>query len=318
MFGRRSGACRRLRGMSVAVPAEAAALVALLRARPGRTSWSEITADVLERGSAVDLWEAARQPTLFDAEIDAALEAARADIAGWMSDGTRMLTILDDDYPERLRAIHQAPPVLFVRGDLRAEDPAVSIVGSRSASQDGINVAGRIAREVGQLGITVASGLALGIDAAAHRTALAAGSRTVAFLGTGIRRKYPRENGALQDEIAARGLLVSQFWPDAPPRKHTFLMRNAVMSGYGLATIVVEAGEMSGSRAQARMAVEHGRPVILLDRVVTANAWARGLVGRAGVLVVSSLAETLAAVEKFARRDAGDSPVNDAFESMLA
>src|ERR1700744_4410475 len=98
--------------------------------------------------------------------------------------------------------------------------------------------------------VTVVSGLARGIDTAAHRAALDAGGRTVAVIGTGIGRVYPAENRGLQNEIADRGLLISQFWPDAPPQKHTFLMRNATMSGYGLATVVVEAGEHSGARAQ--------------------------------------------------------------------
>ncbi len=89
----------------------------------------------------------------------------------------------------------------------------------------------------------------------------------------------------------SEGLLLSQFWPDAPPQKHTFLMRNATMSGYGLATIVVEAGETSGARAQARMAVQHGRPVILTALVVERNTWARALIGRPGVHVAHVLAD---------------------------
>jgi DNA processing protein len=168
------------------------------------------------------------------------------------------------------------------------------------------------------IGMTVVSGLALGIDAAAHRAALSAAGRTVAFLGTGIRRKYPKDNAELQDEIAAKGLVVSQFWPDAPPQKHTFLMRNAVMSGYGIATIVVEAGEFSGSRAQARMAVEHGRPVILTEHVVNANEWARALVDRSGIHVASSLSDIVAIVSTLDAGSGSQSPVHDVFELMTA
>ena len=134
-------------------------------------------------------------------------------------------------------------------------------------------------------GVTVLGGLALGIDAAAHRAALGAGGRTVGVIGTGIDRAYPAQNSGLQEEIAGRGLVLSQFWPGAPPQRHNFLMRNATMSGYGLATVVVEAGERSGSRAQARIAVGHGRPVILTSLVVERNDWARALVGRPGVHV---------------------------------
>jgi DNA processing protein len=145
--------------------------------------------------------------------------------------------------------------------------------------------------------VTVLGGLALGIDTAAHRAALEAGGRTVCVIGTGIGRAYPAQNRDLQEEIAARGLVLSQFWPDAPPQRHNFLMRNATMSGYGLATVVVEAGEQSGSRAQARIAVEHGRPVILTSLVVDRNDWARALVGRPGVHVAGRLQAVLDVVD---------------------
>lgn len=115
--------------------------------------------------------------------------------------------------------------------------------------------------------LSVIAGLAEGIDTAAHRAALVAGGRTVAFIGTGIDKRYPAANIEIHDEIAHSGLVLSQFYPGAGPTKHTFPMRNVLMSGYGLATIVVEAGEYSGSRIQARTAGEHGRPVILTDSV---------------------------------------------------
>jgi DNA processing protein len=146
--------------------------------------------------------------------------------------------------------------------------------------------------------MTVVSGLARGIDTAAHRAALDAGGRTVAVIGTGITKAYPAENRGLQREIGARGLVLSQFWPDTPPQKHAFLMRNATMSGYGLATVVVEAGETSGARALARMAVEHGRQVILTDQVVVRNRWAQALLGRPGVHIASSVGAVLDAVEQ--------------------
>jgi DNA processing protein len=187
--------------------------------------------------------------------------------------------------------------VLFARGELLAEDPAVSVVGSRKASPEGLRIADGVARALAQRGLTVLSGLAAGVDAAAHRAALAAGGRTVAVVGTGINGYYPKENRALQDEIADKGLVLSQFWPDAPPRAQHFPMRNATMSGYGLATIVVEAGETSGARIQARVAVEHGRPVLLTDLVVDRNDWAKALLGRPGVHVVSGVRDVLALVD---------------------
>jgi DNA processing protein len=120
------------------------------------------------------------------------------------------------------------------------------------------------------------------LSTAAHRAAVDSGGRTVAVIGTGIGRTYPAEDRGLQDEIARRGLVLSQFWPDAGPDKHTFPMRNVCLSGYGLATVVVEASEKSGARIQARLAVEHGRQVILTDQVVVRNEWAQALLTRSG------------------------------------
>lgn len=277
---------------------ERAALVALLRKRPEGMSWSEITAEVLEAGSAVEVWDRLVPAALVNppGELDD-LESAARDVDGWTGQGSTLVTILDGEYPARLRGIHQAPPVLFARGTLIADDSAVSVVGSREASDRGLAIAADVAGGLVSRGVTVVAGLAAGIDTAAHRSALAAGGRTVAIIGTGINKTYPAQNKELHKEIASRGLLLSQFWPDAPPQKHNFLMRNATMSGYGLATVVVEAGEHSGARAQARMAVEHGRPVILTEVVVERNEWAQDLVDRPGVHVAGSLRSLLEIVD---------------------
>ena len=111
-------------------------------------------------------------------------------------------------------------------------------------------------------------------------------------------KTYPAANRDLHRVIAKEGLLLSQFWPDNPPQKHTFLMRNATMSGYGIATVVVEAGEQSGSRAQARMAVAHRRPVILTDLVVERTTGPRGLVGRPSVHVATALEDVMTVVRE--------------------
>ncbi|HUY51870.1 MAG TPA: DNA-processing protein DprA [Streptosporangiaceae bacterium] len=279
--------------------AERAALVALLQARAGGGSWAGITADVLEAGSAIEVWQRLVPATLIDPPGEpGALDAAAEQIGRWADRGWTLLSILDEDYPARLRGIHQAPPVLFARGSVVRDDTAVSVVGSRQASDRGLRAAAGLARELAGRGVTVIAGLARGIDTAAHRAALAAGGRTVAIIGTGIATAYPAENAGLQEEIASRGLLLSQFWPDAPPRRHNFLIRNATMSGYGLATVVAEAGERSGARVQARLAVEHGRPVILTSLVVEHNDWARSLVGRPGVHVGDNLQAVLDVVDQ--------------------
>jgi DNA processing protein len=280
---------------------ERATLVALLRARPRGLSWSRLVSEVLERGSAVAAWNALCERSLFDTEADPAqIDRAAKDIAEWTAVGVGFHTFLDSNYPAQLREIHDMPPVLFSRGAIDADEHAVSVVGSRRASESGLRWARSLAETLVEAGTTVVSGLAEGIDTAAHQATLAAGGRTVAVIGTGINRTYPPANTDLQLRIADEGLVLSQFWPDSPPTKASFPLRNATMSGYGRATVVVEAGETSGARIQARVAVEHGRPVILTDRVVHANEWARQLRQRPGVHVVSTVDEVLAVVAETA------------------
>lgn len=257
---------------------ENSALIALLRTRPNGLSWPELTARVLECGSAVQVWEVTVTPSLIPSPIEsAALDEAAQQLEEWDQQGMRFVSVLADDFPARLRDIHQVPPFLFARGDLRPNDKGVSIVGSRKASVRALEITAAIADSAVKAGLTVIAGLAEGIDTAAHEAALAAGGRTVAFIGTGLNISYPAKNKKLQREISERGLVLSQFWPDAPIQRHNFLMRNALMSGYGIATIVVEAGENSGTRYQARIAVEHGRPVILTDAVVSSTTWGKQL-----------------------------------------
>ena len=135
-----------------------AALVALLRARPGKLTWPEITAEVVEIGSAVAVWERHVPATLLGSADEEALVAAAADIELWESQGRRFLTILDEDYPSRLRGIHEAPPVLFGNGTLRRDDPAVSVVGSRVASERSLSTARSVATSLAQEGVTVLAG----------------------------------------------------------------------------------------------------------------------------------------------------------------
>jgi DNA processing protein len=278
-----------------ATRAERTALIALLQTLPKEQSWPGLAARVAERGSAVAVWEDQHEaPALFGSdETSTALDKARSELELWDREGLCVLTVLDEDYPAQLREIKQIPPVLFARGRTVQGDRGVSVVGSRKASAGALTFAAAVAERLVHAGITVVAGLAEGVDTAAHTTALHAGGRTVAFIGTGIRKYFPAANRALQDRIAAEGLLMSQFWPDAPGLPPHFLMRNAVMSGYGRATVVVEAGETSGTRAQARMAVEHGRPVVLTDRVATGTNWGSKLVDRPGVYVASTPDEVM-------------------------
>lgn len=276
---------------------ERATLVALLQERPQAASWPGVAAEIIEAGSARSVWDARHEQSLFDTETPAPLAQAARQIAVWRGAGLGVHTFRDVSYPAQLREIHQVPPVLFSRGTLRPGESAVSVVGSRRAATHSLDWASEVSTALVSAGITVVSGLAAGIDTAAHIAALDAGGRTVAVLGTGINRVYPAANRDLQERIACVGLVLSQFWPDAPATKKSFPLRNATMSGYGRATIVVEAGETSGARIQARVGVEHGRAVILRECVVRANEWARVLQHRPGVHVVSSVDEVLGVVD---------------------
>ncbi|MEV6912057.1 DNA-processing protein DprA [Amycolatopsis sp. NPDC051071] len=277
--------------------AERAALVALLRTRPSGLSWRDLAHEVEQRESALRVWEEHHPPGLFDETTQSSvLDEAQRDVRSWHELG--FLTFMDELYPPQLREIHDFPPVLFHQGTLPTEETGIAVVGSRRASDLGLQIARAVATGLADRGIAVISGLAKGIDTAAHTAALDAGGRTAAVIGTRITRHYPAENRELQERIAAEGVVISQFWPDAAPTKQSFPMRNAVMSGYSRATIVIEAGEHSGARIQARQAVAHGRPVILTDLVVHNNTWPADLIDQPGVHVASSTAEVIAAAEQ--------------------
>lgn len=283
---------------------ELASLVSLLRLDDVR--WAEVSAKVEAAGSASQVLEAQLMkspPSLFDemndqAEFDRLTTEASHDIEHWRLDGMAVVSLLDDDYPVNLRSVYDRPPILFIRGDLTTEDSrAVAVVGTRTGSTEALADTATASAGLVDSGYTVLSGLATGIDAAAHRAAIQSGGRTVAVVGTGLRRTYPKENQQLQERIGDEFAVVSQFWPDQPPGRHTFPMRNAVMSGMAKATLVVEASERSGARIQARKAIEHGRPVFLMRRLL-GNKWARDYAKRPGVMVVDGVDEVLSHLQK--------------------
>ena len=171
----------------------------------------------------------------------------------------------DDFYPRMLREIHDPPPILFVRGSITTEDRlAIGIVGSRHATHYGRTLTARIAGGLARAGLTVVSGLARGIDAAAHRGALDAGGRTLAVLGGGILNLYPPEHRQLADEITRSGALVSEAPLRARPIGGAFPQRNRIISGLSLGVIVIEAATRSGALITARHALEQGRDVFAL------------------------------------------------------
>ena len=285
-------------------PRERAALVALLM-RP-HARWQLVADEVEAAGSALKVLQGDRQgqQALFGSteDVDEELPAAASSIASWEREGLSVVSLLDDDYPAQLLTVHQRPPLLMYRGTLDIRDASgVAIVGTRHPSSEGVRQARNLGEGLADRGVAVISGLAAGIDTAALEGSLAGEGRTVAVIGTGLRRTYPKENAALQERIGRVGAVISQFLPDAPPTKFSFPMRNAVMSGYAAATVVVEAAWKSGARMQARLALEHGRPVFLLQSLLE-HDWALEYAQRPGVTVVSGVDDVFSRLEQLAPR----------------
>ncbi|MGA2759791.1 MAG: DNA-processing protein DprA [Candidatus Cybelea sp.] len=228
------------------------------------------------------------------------VEEVAKDLSAWRKAGLKLTTVLDDDYPLNLRTISNLPPFLFYRGKLQGDDAfSVAVVGTREPTDQGLERACSMARLLAQRGVTVLSGLARGIDAAAHEAALDAGGRTIAVLGSGLFNVYPPENRNLADRIAESGAVVSQFWPSFPPTKYNFPRRNVVTSGLGQGTVVIEASATSGAKMQARLALEHGKLVFILKSLVDTHDWAKRYVNRGAVEVrtVDDVIERLRSVE---------------------
>jgi DNA processing protein len=174
--------------------------------------------------------------------------------------GAHVITAEDDEYPSALREIHDPPIVLYVRGRLTERDRnAVAVVGSRKATHYATESAKKLSFQMAYAGLTVASGLARGIDTAAHQGALAAKGRTIAVIGSGLGELYPPENAELADRIAASGAVVSEFPIDTKPDRQTFPIRNRIVTGISFGVLVVEAGANSGALISANMAAEQGR-----------------------------------------------------------
>lgn len=172
-----------------------------------------------------------------------------------------VITFHDRHYPSLLKTIYDYPPILYVKGMLKNDDLNIALVGSRTASTYGVFTTERLARELALNGITVVSGMARGIDSAAHRGALAGRGKTIAVLGCGLDIVYPPENKNLYEKIAAAGAVISELALGTPPNAPNFPLRNRIISGLSLGVVIVEANERSGSLITARIALEQGREV---------------------------------------------------------
>lgn len=213
-----------------------------------------------------------------------------------LNENDHVVALDQDLYPRRLALTEYAPPFLFMRGNPRlAQMRAVAVVGTRQPTAEGTEKAKILAKLLGRHQIVVASGLAAGIDRAAHEGALESKTPTIAVIGTPLTKAYPKENAALQQRIAEEGLVISQFPPSAPVQRWNFPARNAVMSGICLATVVVEAGETSGALIQADFALKQGRLVFIPQSAVDNPnlKWPRKYLERTGAASFKKIDELI-------------------------
>lgn len=240
-------------------------------------------------------------------------QAVAGDLAWLEGRGRHLVTLAAPTYPMRLRHIADPPPVLFVLGDTAALGSAqVAMVGSRQATPCGLETARRLAAALAASGLTVTSGLALGVDAASHRGALDAGGLTVAVAGAGPDRIYPRQHRRLANTITDNGALISEFSPGTPPLARNFPRRNRIISGLSLGVLVVEAARCSGSLITARLAGEQGREVFAVPGPIQSPlaGGCHDLIRQGAKLVenVSDVLEELPAGAWTSRQNRAESP----------
>ncbi|MCA1651791.1 MAG: DNA-processing protein DprA, partial [Acidobacteria bacterium] len=246
---------------------------------------------VLDRVLAACGSEPAAWPLLSAQAEEMADQAVRAGRAA----GIEPVPLFAERYPPLVACIPDPPPVLWCRGDLDVlTRPGVAIVGSRAATPYALQVGGRLSAELAERGLVVASGLARGVDSAAHRGCLDAGGVTVAVLGSGVDRIYPAEHTDLAASISKHGVLVSELGPGAAPLSEHFPLRNRIISGISLAVVVVEACEKSGSLITARCALDQGRDVMAVPGSVLSgrNRGSHGLL-KDGAKVVETADDIL-------------------------
>jgi DNA processing protein len=202
--------------------------------------------------------------------------------------GATLVPVTDARYPPLLRDIYDAPPLLFVRGRIELLDTLmIAVVGTRRPTPYGTTAASRLSRDLAEAGLTIVSGMARGIDTSAHRAALEAGGDTIAVFGCGIDQIYPAENRKLAEEIANRGVVISEFPMGAPPYPQNFPVRNRIISGMSAGVLVVEGSEYSGSAITAKLAAEQNREVFAVPGNITQKtSWGPNLLIKQGAKLV--------------------------------
>lgn len=272
------------------VDQEIAAIVALMRSRGHPYRQAHVQPGGVDRALAL----------LEDEQgllAQVALRDAADQVERWHARGINAVSRSDSRYPANLREISDGPALLFVSGELeRGDRDGVAVVGSRRASPQGLRIATNTAGCLAEAGYPVISGLAAGVDAAAHLGALGRGGRTTAVIGSGLDHVYPPEHASLQQRLSREGAVVSQFWPETRPSRRTFPLRNKLIAGIASASVIVEATATSGTRILARAARELERAVLLHESLL-GQSWARELAAEPGVHVVGSATEVIAVLE---------------------
>lgn len=228
---------------------------------------------------------------------------AEEEIRRLQSLGAHIVTIEQQGYPSSLKAIYDPPPFLYIKGEISPRDQlAVAMVGSRAATAYGLRVAFAMARDLAVRGVTIVSGMARGIDSAAHRGALSAGGRTIAVLGCGINVIYPPENRELHEQISRNGAVLTEFPLDTQPEAPHFPARNRIISGLSIGVVIAEAAPRSGSLITARYALEQGREVFAIPGNVESmrSRGTHGLI-RQGAHLVEKADDVLQVIEPLAR-----------------
>jgi DNA processing protein len=230
-------------------------------------------------------------------------ESLERDIERLGNEGIRVVTVHSEQYPEALKEVPTAPLILYMKGEFIKDDRfAIAVVGTRTPSPYGVSVTERMASELASMGFTVVSGLARGIDTAAHRGGLRAGGRGIAVLGSGIDVPYPPENRGLMERLAGSGCVLSEFPPGTKPYKGNFPMRNRIISGLSLGVLIVEAAKDSGALITARHALEQGKEVFSIPGNInsTVSSGTNELIRQGARIVVraADIVEELAPVLK--------------------
>ena len=235
-------------------------------------------------------------------------EDASDELRKAQSAGVQLISFSDEAYPPRLKQIHDPPALLYALGRTELlQTHSVAVVGTRRPTPYGRAVAEKLSRDLVRLGLTHISGLARGVDGASHRGALDGGGATIAVLGTGVDVPYPRENRKLYEEIASRGLLVSEFPMGTRAFPQNFPIRNRIISGIGYGVLVVEGGQYSGSLISARLALEQGREVFATPgSILSRQSWGPNLLIKDGAKLIQEASDVVEELPLEARRQLHD------------